>query len=187
MNELIEKRRSTISFSPQPVEESKVKLIFEAARWAASSFNEQPWRFLYATQNDKASFDKLASCLYDGNLTWAGKAPVLILTITKKSFSANGKPNRHSWHDVGLAVGNLSIQATELGLSLHQMAGFDAKMAQEIYQIPEDYEPVSMIALGYREDIDKLDEKLQAREKSPRSRKPLQEIVFNSKLPDSMI
>jgi len=187
MNELIKKRRSTISFSPQLVEEGKLELVFEAARWAASSFNEQPWRFLYATQNDKASFDKLASCLYDGNLTWAGTAPVLILTMTKKSFSANGKLNRHSWHDVGLAVGNLSIQATELGLSLHQMAGFNAKMAQEIYQVSENYEPVSMIALGYREDIENLDEKLQARESSPRSRKPLEEIVFNSKLPDSMI
>ena len=187
MNELIEKRRSTVSFSTQSVEEGKLEQVFEAARWAASSFNEQPWRFLYATQSDKASFDKLASCLFDGNLSWAGKAPVLILTMARKSFAYNGKPNRHSWHDVGLAVGNLSIQATELGLSVHQMAGFNVKMAQEIYQIPEDFEPVSMIALGYPEDIDTLDEKTQARERSPRSRKPLQEIVFNSKLPESMI
>ncbi len=187
MNELIEKRRSTVSFSSLPVEEGKLEMIFEAARWAASSFNEQPWRFLYAIQSDKASFDKLASCLFDGNLTWAGKAPVLILTMTRKNFAYNGKPNRHAWHDVGLAVGNLSIQATDLGLFLHQMAGFDAKKAQEIYQIPEDFEPVSMIALGYREDIDTLGKELQARERSPRSRKPLQEIVFNSIFPDSMI
>ncbi|NIR48805.1 nitroreductase family protein [candidate division KSB1 bacterium] len=176
--DLIKKRWSPRAFSERMVEEEKLLSLLEAARWAPSSFNEQPWRFIVATRDNQAEFEKLLGCLVEGNLKWAKDAPVLMLTIAKLRFSRNDKPNRHAFHDVGLAVGNLVIQATALGLFVHQMAGIHVDKARETYTIPEGYEPVAGIAIGYHGEPESLPEKYQKSEEAERTRKPLSELVF---------
>jgi nitroreductase len=179
MHELIEKRWSPRAFSGQPVEKEKLTELFEAARWAASCFNEQPWRFIYAAREEEELFRKLFDSLVERNQQWVKTAPLLILTIARRDFSHNGKPNRHAWHDVGLAMGNFILQATALGLFVHQMAGFSSEKARENLCVPAEYEPVAMVAVGYPGDSRQLPEELRAREGAPRTRKPLAEIVFH--------
>jgi nitroreductase len=119
--------------------------------------------------------------LSERNQQWAYKAPVLMLSIAKTNFTRNNKPNRHAFHDVGLAMGNLIIQATASGLYVHQMAGFDREKARESLQIPDGYEPVAMAAIGYLGDPDDLPELFKSRENAPRTRKTLEEIVYVGK------
>ncbi|EAM48970.1 nitroreductase family protein [Crocosphaera watsonii WH 8501] len=178
IHELIKQRWSPLAFNIRPVEPEKIASLLEAARWAASCFNEQPWFFIVATQDNAQEYEKLFSCLVEANQTWAKDAPLLMLSVAKLSFTRNNKPNRHALHDVGFAVGNLTLQAQALGLFVHQMGGFDADKARTLYSIPEDYEPVAAIAIGYPGNLSQLDEDLQQRELSPRSRKPLTEFVF---------
>jgi nitroreductase len=178
VHDLIWTRWSPVSFSPKPVEPGKLRSLFEAARWAPSSFNEQPWRFIVATRDSKAEFERLLNCLVPSNIEWAQNVPVLMFSIAKLYFTRDGRPNRHAFHDVGLAVGNLILQATALGLSVHQMAGFDAERAQQTFEVPEGYEPVGGIALGYAAGVETLTERLRKRQQSPRIRKPLEEIIF---------
>ncbi len=180
LHQLIRERRSPRAFSDKPVEQEKQLLLFEAARWAASSMNEQPWRFIYATSDKSADYNLLLDCLMDGNKAWAQKAPLLLLTLAKKTFAYKDKPNKHAWHDLGLAVGNLSLQATAMGLYIHQMGGFYADKARETLKIPDDFDPVSIIAVGYLGDVDELPEKLRERELKERTRKPLEEIVYKA-------
>jgi nitroreductase len=175
----LRQRWSPLAFSNQPVEPEKFRQVLEAARWAASSFNEQPWSFIVATNDSPAEFDRLLSCLAEGNQEWAKNAPVLMLSVAKLHFERNGVENRHAFHDVGAAAASMAIQATELGLFIHQMAGFDVPKAREVFHIPEGYEPVAAIALGYPGDYHTLSERLQQRELSPRSRKPLETFVFS--------
>ncbi|MGH7236266.1 MAG: nitroreductase family protein, partial [Nitrospiraceae bacterium] len=127
IHDLLQKRWSPRAFSGRAVEADKLRILFEAARWAPSSFNEQPWSFIVATKDDQANFDRLLRCLLEGNRAWARHAPVLRLSVAKLRFEEDGEPNRHAFHDVGLAVENLVIQATALGLVVHQMAGFDVQ------------------------------------------------------------
>lgn len=174
---LIEKRWSPRAFGDQPVSEQQLELLFEAARWAPSAMNEQPWRFSYATREDEENFNQLFSLLMPGN-SWAGKASALFIAVAKTAYTYNGNPNPHAWYDVGLATGNLLLQATELGLHVHLMAGFDAAKAREVLQIPEGYEPVAMGAVGYAGDPDSLPEQLKERELAPRQRKPLRELLL---------
>jgi len=178
---LISRRWSPLTFSNQPIEPEKLRQVLEAARWAASSYNEQPWSFIVATKDNSTEFERLLSCLAEGNQEWAKEAPVLMLSIAKLYFEKNGDKNRHAFHDVGAAAANLALQATDLGLFIHQMAGFDVAKACEVYQIPEGYEPVAAIALGYLGDPNTLSERLHQREKSPRTRKPLQDFVFSGR------
>ena len=178
LHELLEQRWSPVAFSPRLVEPEKLRSVLEAARWAPSSFNEQPWIYLVATKEDPENFQKLLGCLVEGNQAWAKNAPVLMLSVAKLSFAMNGKPNRHALHDVGAASANLTLQATALGLFVHQMAGFDIEKARREFSIPEGYEPGAAIALGYLGDDSGLPEKLRARNKSARKRKPLSEFVF---------
>ena len=147
--QLLQKRFSPRAFEDRSVSRETIRTLLEAARWAPSSFNEQPWRFLVATRDDPAGFEKLLGCLVPGNQEWARKAPVLMLSVAKLTFSRNDKPNRHAHHDVGLAVSQLIVQATALGLRAHQMAGYDVDKARETYVIPEGFEPVAVIAIGY--------------------------------------
>ena len=174
---LIEERRSPRAFEDREVTEEQLETLFEAARWAPSAMNEQPWRFIYATKQDKENFNRLFSCLVEGN-SWAQKASALFITVAKKSYDYDGSPNSHAWHDVGLASGNLLLQATDLGLHVHMMGGFKAAKAREVLGIPEGYEPVAMGAIGYAGDPDTLPEALKKRELAPRTRKPLEELVF---------
>jgi nitroreductase len=174
---LLQERWSPRAFDARPVEEAKLRSLLEAARWAASSGNGQPWHFIVATQAEPEAFAKLASCLNPSNAEWAAQAPVLLLTVAKM-ITSSGRPHRHAFHDVGLAVQNLSIQATVLDLYVHQMAGFAAEDARLLYGIPEEYEPVTMLAIGYLGDPDTLPEQRRASELSPRTRKPLAEFVY---------
>lgn len=176
---LIKKRQSPVAFSNQEVTKDQLEQIFEATRWAASCFNEQPWRFIVASKDQENLYKKVLNGINPHNQTWAQNAPVLMLTFAKKTFERNGKPNMHYMHDLGLAVGNMSAQATAMGLYLHQMAGIVRENIKQDLDIPEDYEIVSAIALGYRQDIQDVPEELKPREMKERSRKPLAEFVFD--------
>ena len=179
VHDLIRARWSPRSFADRPVTDEDLKLILEAARWAASSNNEQPWRFIVARKSDAQLFEKMLSVLVPGNQKWAKTAPLLMLTVAKRDFTQSGKPNRHAWHDTGAALAHIMLQATALGLHAHGMAGFDHERARNEFDIPADYEPVAAVAIGYLDSPDKLEEPYRERERSPRTRKPLSEISFD--------
>lgn len=178
LHDLLCRRWSPRAFADRPVSADVLRTLIEAARWAPSSMNEQPWRFLVAPREDREEFQRMLACLVPGNQRWARHAPLLLLTVAQSTFSKNGKPNRHAWHDVGLAVANLTVQATALGLSVHQMGGIDRGAIRETYGIPDGYEPVTAVAVGYVGDPEMLSEELAERERAPRSRKPQAEIAF---------
>lgn len=175
---LILNRRSGFAFSNKPLNKEVINSLFEAIRWAPSAYNEQPWRFIYAEKSQTEAYEKLLSLLFDGNSRWAHAAPFLMLNITRETLSANGKPNIHSWHDMGLAISNLSLQATHLGLTMHQFGGFDREKAHEIFQIPMEYTAVSMIAIGYKGDDELLAPDLKARATGVRKRREIQDFAF---------
>ena len=177
---LIEKRWSPRSFLDRAVEPEKLRSCLEAARWAASCFNEQPWRYIVAVSDDEPGFKRLADCLVPGNI-WARQASVLIISVASMKFAHNGNPNRHAFHDVGLATAHLVLQATELGLSVHQMAGFDRQKAREACSIPDDFDPVAFLAMGYGGESDQLSDELKKRELAPRVRRSQADFVFNGR------
>jgi nitroreductase len=179
IHELLSRRWSPRAFADQPVEQEKIQSLLEAARWAPSSFNEQPWVFIMATADHPAEHQKLLSCLKEGNQIWAHKAPLLILTVAKIHFDHNGQANRHAYHDVGLAVGNLVVQATAMDLVIHQMAGILSDNIRECYSLPAGYEAVTGIAVGYEGDSNNLPDPLRDQELAPRSRKSFREFVFS--------
>src|SRR5262252_2577676 len=181
IEETIRRRWSPRAFSERAVEPEKLRRLFEAARWAPSSFNEQPWSFIVTTKDNPESYEQLLSCLIERNQEWAKLAPVLLLSIAKSNFENNGQPNRHAFHDVGMAVGFLLIEATALGLFVHQMAGFSVEKARTTCGVPPGFEPVAAIAIGYPAGPEVLPESFQAREVGPRSRKPISEFVFAGK------
>ena len=150
---------------------------FTAAAWAASSYNEQPWRFLVGRTGDD-TYAKILDALIEFNQSWAKSAPVLILSVGKKTFTQNGKPNGHGLHDTGAASANLALQATALGLHTHGMAGFDHAKVRGSFGIPEDFEMGAVWALGYLGDTGALPESMQQMEKAPRTRKELKDFVF---------
>jgi nitroreductase len=178
IHDLIQKRWSPRAFAGRPVEAEKIMALFEAARWAASAVNEQPWRFIYATQEQADRYGKLFACLNEGNQVWARMAPVLILTLVKTHHARNGRPNKYAWHDLGLAIGNLTAQASALDLYVHQMGGFSADKAREQFDLPADIEPVTMIAVGYPGDPDQLPDNLKERELAQQQRKPLKDLIL---------
>ena len=185
VQELIAKRRSGRAFSSKPVDAVALGSVLEAARWAASCSNEQPWNFVVTkkvvteTEKDKPSaHERLVGCLVDFNIQWARHAPILILSVARLNFAASGKPNRHALYDVGQAAANLALQATALGLMAHQMAGFDAEKARSEFLIPGGHEPASVIAVGYPGDPASLPEKLREKELATRQRKPQHDFVF---------
>lgn len=178
LHELLQKRWSPVAFAPRAVEPEKLRSLFEAARWAPSSFNEQPWVYIVATTDEPEDFARLLGCLVEGNRAWAQFAPVLMLSVAKLNFALNDKPNRHALHDVGAASANLTLQATALGLFVHQMAGYDVEKARREFSIPEGYEPGAAMALGYLGDDAGLPEKLRGRNAAARKRKAASEFVF---------
>ena len=180
IHDLLKRRWSPRAFSDQPVEAEKLRILFEAARWAPSSNNEQPWRFVVANKDNETEWSRLLACLVEGNRKWAYRAPVLILSVASLNFEDDSTPNRHAFHDTGMAVENLVLQATALGLVAHQMAGFDVEKARADLKIPSGYEPVAMIAVGYPGDPVQLSDRLRAREAQPRVRKPLTEFVYSA-------
>ncbi len=180
IDQLIKKRKSIRAFSEKTIGDETLVKLFEAARWAPSSMNEQPWRFILAKKSDSADFEKMKNCLVEGNRVWAKDAAALVLTIARQNLTASEKPNIYSWHDVGSAIAMLSVQATELDLYLHQMGGFNSALAKKEFAIPEGFEAVSILALGYEGSPEMLPELLREREMSERKRKPLSEIVFST-------
>ncbi|WP_413171382.1 nitroreductase family protein [Anabaena azotica] len=175
---LLQHRWSPLAFSNKPIATETICSLLEAARWTASCYNEQPWHFIVATVENPEEFNKLLSCLVEANQIWAKNAPVLMIAVAKLNFEKNGNPNRHALYDVGAAVCSLTIQATSLGLFVHQMGGFDATKAREVYNIPEGYEPITAIAIGYPGDPQTLPEQYQQREFAPRQRQPQEAFVF---------
>lgn len=179
IHKLIQKRWSPRAFSDKSVEPELLNQLFEAARWAPSSYNEQPWRFIVARKEDEKAFIKLARVMNDFNRDWAADAPVLALGLTKTTFDLDGRQNEHAEHDLGQAIAHLTFEATHNDLYVHQMAGIHPDKAVELYDIPEDVEPMTMFAIGFKGQPESLEGKLQKQETSPRSRKALDEIIIN--------
>jgi len=181
IHDLIRHRWSPRAFDSRPVEPEKLRSLFEAARWAASSYNAQPWYFLVATKDDTENYKKVLECFVEFNQGWAKSAPVLALSVARMAFEHNGTPNSHAFHDVGQAAANLALQATAVGLQVHQMAGILPEKAREVFGIPEGYQAVAGFAIGYPGNPENLPDKLREQERAQRSRKPLESFVFTGK------
>ena len=177
---VIRERWSPRAFADTPVEREKLQSLFEALRWAASSYNEQPWRLVVAMKDQQP--DRVAQvlgCLNEANQAWAKSAPVLMLTFVSESFERNGKPNRVCEHDLGLAMGNLCTQATALGLAVHQMAGVDLDKAASTFGCPAGFRPMTAAAVGYEGDPASLPESwMRDAETAPRTRLAFDDFVF---------
>ena len=181
IHELLQKRWSPRAYAAQAVEPEKLRSVLEAARWSASGGNLQPWAFIIAAKQDQPeAFARMVSCLTEGNVPWASQAPVLGIAVAKILRDPE-HPNRYAFHDVGLALQNLIIQATALDLYTHPMGGFSHQKAREVFAIPEDHEAVTMFTLGYLGDVASLPETVRAREGAARVRRPLTEFVFTER------
>lgn len=174
----LQSRWSPRAFAPNPIAEQDFFSLFEAARWSPSGGNLQPWAFVTAVQGTQAH-QKLVDILMGYNQLWAKNAPLLVLSMTQRERS-DGKPNPSAVYDLGQAVAHLTFQAEALGISVHQMGGFDKNLARDVFGIPAEYELVTAIAIGYGGDPDTLPEDLRTRELAPRTRKPLKSFVFNN-------
>ncbi|MEO8893104.1 MAG: nitroreductase family protein [Coleofasciculaceae cyanobacterium] len=181
IQELLKERWSPYAFQDRPVSQADLCSLFEAARWTASSYNEQPWSYLVATKENPEHFQQLLSCLDEGNQVWAKKAPVLALGITNFKFTRNNKDNRAAIHDLGAATNNLAVEAMVLGLYVHQMIGILPDKAREQFDIPENSEAWTGIAIGYLGDPITLPDALKERDLTPRQRKPIAQFVFSQK------
>lgn len=178
IHDLIARRWSPYAFDDRSVSDDDLRCLFEAARWAASSYNEQPWSYLVATKADPNAHERLLSCLVEGNQAWAQAVPVLAIGCTSQKFTRNGNPNAAAQHDLGLASASLTIEATARGLSVHQMIGILPERVRELYDVPADVLPLTALAIGYAADPERLPEKFRERDLAPRGRKPLAEFVF---------
>jgi nitroreductase len=177
IHELIRNRWSPRAFSEKLIPPAVLRSLFEAARWAPSSSNEQPWTFLVASRDDRENFGKIVGTLVEFNAGWARHAAALAIAVSKLHFG-NGTANRNAFYDTGAASVLLTLEAVAQGLVTHQMAGFDHHKAKEVFGIPEGWEPIAVIAIGYPGDANSLPEKLRDRELAPRTRKPLSDFVM---------
>jgi nitroreductase len=178
IHDLLSKRWSPRAFASRPVEREKLLSLLEAARWAPSSFNEQPWAFILATHEQPAEYARVLSCLIEFNQGWAKAAPVLLLGVAHLLLERNQQPNRHGPYDLGAAAANLTMQATAEGLVVHQMAGILPDKARTEFHIPDGWDAMTGIAVGYPGDVNSLPDELRQRETSPRTRKALSSFVF---------
>lgn len=176
--DLIRKRFSPRAFDSRPIEKDKLVTILEAARWAASAMNAQPWRFIVATRDNEAEFQKMLLILREGNQKWAKDAPVLMLAVAHEEHDG-GQVNRYAEHDTGQALAYIAVQAMAYDIYLRMMGGFYPDKAREIYNIPQGYKPLTALALGYHGTLEQLEESILVRERHPRTRKPLTELVFS--------
>jgi nitroreductase len=180
--EIIQERWSPYAFSSLPVEEFKLKAMFEAASCAPSCNNEQPWAFVYATQDEPEIFNEYVSFLADGNKVWARNAYALAISMARTKFSFSGRPNRYAFHDTGMAVTNLLLQAESFDIYVHQMAGYSVDKVREYLQLGEDIEPIAMMAIGYLGDGYGLTPDLLKRDENRRPRKSITEFVYRNSL-----
>ena len=181
IQELFTTRWSPYAYSDRPVPVETLRSLFEAARWAASSYNEQPWSYVVATKHDAAGYEKVLSCLVEGNQAWAKFAPVLAIGCTSLKFARNSNPNAVALHDLGQASAYLALEATARGLEVHQMAGILPDRARELFQVPEGVQPLTGLAIGYPGDPKSVPEQIGSRDMAPRKRKPLAEFVFSGR------
>jgi nitroreductase len=177
--DVIINRRSKRAYLNQTVEPEKVRSLFEAARWAPSSVNEQPWTYIYATQDQPELWTKIFDALNENNKVWVKEAPLLIVSLAKKNFTRNGLLNTSAKYDLGGANALLSLQAVELGLNVHQMGGFNAELLRINLNIPEHFEIGVVMAIGYSGDPESLPQPLKPRELAPRVRLLQEEFVMN--------
>ncbi len=177
--DIIKSRRSRRAYRAKAIEPEKIKSLFEAARWAPSSANEQPWTYVYATRDQPTLYNKIFEALNDGNKIWAKEAPLLLVSLARKIFFKNERPNGSAKYDVGAANAFLSLQATQLGLNVHQMGGFDHAILSANLNIPETFDLGVVMAIGYPGDPQQLPLPLQERELSPRLRHLQNEFVMN--------
>jgi nitroreductase len=180
INNFAKNRWSPRAFSPELVPVEKLQSLFEAARWAASAMNEQPWRFILGIKPDE-TWNKILETLMEGNIAWAKEAPVLIIALGKTNYSHDDSDNSVFSYDVGQSVANLAIEAMNQGIYVHQMAGFSALKAIDNFYIPDVYQPITVIAAGYIGDADVLPENLKKRELAKRTRKEFNQFVFSSR------
>ena len=178
ISKLISDRRSPRAFSKKEVSDQDMKTLFEAARWAPSSMNEQPWIYYYALKKDTESFNGFLGCLVPGNQSWAKNARAIILSVAKKHFDYRDRPNRHAIHDLGAANVLLALQASDIGMQAHQMGGFNMEITLDYFGLElTKYEPISFIAIGYPGDPETLPPDLRERELLPRTRKELSSFI----------
>ena len=182
VHELIARRWSPRAFDrSKPVSREQVMALVEAARWAPSCYGDEPWRYLiWDRHRDEAAWQRAFGCLGEGNRKWVINAPVLMASVASGVFEHNGKPNRWAQHDTGAASESICLQATALGLAVHQMGGFDAEKLKQEFAIPEGFTPMAMIAIGYQADADILEGEYQQRELAPRRRKPVETRFFEA-------
>jgi len=177
---IIRERWSPVAFSDKEIPGEVLESLFEAARWAPSSFNAQPWNFMMGRKGEE-TYNLLFSLLNESNKAWAQTAPVLVLSMAEMVPPGRTKENRFAFHDTGMAVGNLLAQATHAGLHVHQMGGYDPVLARTLLNLPQNFEPAAMIAIGYKGDPSLLPENVASREKKTRDRKGLEEFLFTEK------
>ena len=182
--EIIQERWSPYAFSPAPLEDFKLKAMFEAAGYAPSCNNEQPWMFVYATQQERPDFEVYLGFLAESNRVWAKNVYALVISLARTRFSYNGKPNRYAFHDTGMAVSNLLLQALALDVYVHQMGGFSIEKVKTHFNLTDDIEPVAMMAVGYLGDGESLSPELLKRDETRRQRKSINEFVFRNSLND---
>ncbi len=180
--EAIRQRWSPRAFADQPVPDAALQQVFEAAAWAPSAMNEQPWRYIYAHRANQPAFQKMVDCLLPGNQPWARHAPVLLLALAKTHYD-NGSANGAALHDVGMANSHLILEATALGLHGHFMGGFDAEKTRAAFGLPESLQPVVFIALGYLGRAEQLEEPFLSREQAARQRREPADFAFPQALP----
>ena len=180
--EIIQERWSPYSFSSSPVEAFKLKAMFEAASLAPSCNNEQPWMFVYATQDEKDVFNDYVGFLAEGNKLWASNAYALLISLARSNFSFSGKHNRFALYDTGMAVTNLLLQGMALDVYVHQMGGYSVEKVKEYFKLDDDIEPVAMMAIGYLGDGSSLSPELLKRDENRRPRKSISEFVFKNSL-----
>jgi nitroreductase len=180
IHDIIKRRWSPRAFDPnRPVSREQLKVLLEAGRWAPSCNGDEPWRYLIWDKNrDPAGWQKAFDCLSENNKKWVKNVPLLMLSCAGSKFEATGKPNRWTQHDTGAASVSMALQAVPLGLIVHQMGGWDADKARAAFDIPAEYTPMAMIAVGYQASPDILDEETKAKELRPRGRKPLAERFY---------
>ncbi len=181
VHELIRERWSPRAFSRREISSEDLRSLFEAARWAPSSSNEQPWAFIVATRTDNENFTKALQPLVEFNVNWAKNAYVLGFAVAELAFAKNNTPNRNAHYDTGAAMSQLTTEATSRGIFVHQMAGFDPDTAREVFEIPSGWDAISAFAMGYPGDPASLPQPYRDRETAPRVRKPIREFVMNGK------
>lgn len=179
IHQLLKQRHSPYAFDPgRPVSSDDLRALFEAARWAMSSYNEQPWRYIVGVKGQGDTWDKLHDVLVDGNRPWAANAPVLALGVYDRQFSRNDKPNKAAAHDLGAASAMLTLEATARGLAVHQMIGIEPGKARETFALDARLEPFTALAIGYAGEPHHVPDDYAERDRAPRQRKPVSDLIL---------